>query len=163
MFKFKKMKKEVEATIHRIENTLSGQPWYGKSIFTILDEVNADKAKAQLGGSSHSLLDILYHMNTWADFTLKRIQKDSSYDLKQAEALDWRTIDAKLHSWKKGLAEFKKIHKQILAELAKKDDDFLLEMVDYRKYNFRFLINGLIEHNIYHAGQIALMNKLPDV
>jgi uncharacterized damage-inducible protein DinB len=157
------MKKEVEATIHRIENTLSGQPWYGKPIFAILQEVNADKAKVQLGGSSHSLLDILYHMNTWAHFTLKRIQKDNSYDLKQAEALDWRTIDNKLHSWKKGLTEYKKTHKLILAELARKDDDFLLEMVDYRKYNFRFLINGLIEHNIYHAGQIALMNNLPDV
>ncbi len=157
------MKNEVSAIINRIENTLHGQPWYGKSILTLLEEVNPDKAKAQLGGSSHSLIDVLYHMITWAEFSLKRIQKDNSFDLKQVEALDWRKIDPKIHTWKKGMTEYKKIHKQIQEELTKKDDDFLLEIVEYRKYNFRFLLNGLMEHNIYHAGQIALLSKLPDV
>ena len=50
--------------------------------------------------------------------------------------------------------------KKIIAGLKKKDDAFLKEIVDYRKYNFRFLINGMIEHNIYHLGQIAYLNKI---
>jgi uncharacterized damage-inducible protein DinB len=157
------MKNEIEALIHRIDNTLSGEPWYGKAILSILEEVDAKKATAHAGGASHSVLEILYHMNTWADFTLKRIEKDKNYDLASAEALDWRKIDTKSHNWKKALTEYKATHKKIIAVLKTKDDDFLLEMVDYRKYNFRFLVNGLMEHNIYHAGQIALMNKLPDM
>jgi uncharacterized damage-inducible protein DinB len=157
------MKNEIEALIHRIDNTLNGEPWYGKAILSILEEVDAKKAAAHAGGSSHSILEILYHMNTWADFTLKRIEKDKNHDLVAAEAMDWRKMDTKLHNWKKALAEYKAIHKKIITILKTKDDDFLLEMVDYRKYNFRFLINGLMEHNIYHAGQIALMNKLPDM
>ena len=76
------------------------------------------------------------------------------------EELDWRAINPKVHSLKKGLAEFKSIHKKIIALLKKKEDSFLEEKVDYRNYNFRFLINGMIEHNIYHLGQIAYLNKL---
>lgn len=66
----------------------------------------------------------------------------------------------KQHTWKKALAEFKSIHKKIVAILNAKDDDFLREIVDYRKYNYRFLLNGMIEHTIYHIGQIAYLNKL---
>lgn len=157
------MKSEVEAIVQRIERVLDGEPWYGKSILTVLEEVDSNKANQHRGGSSHSMLDILYHMNTWAEFTLKRIQKDKSFDLKQAEEMDWRKIDPKIHSWKKGITAFKSFHKEIIAELQKKDDSFLVDMVEFRKYNFRFLLNGLMDHNIYHAGQIAMLNKLPDV
>lgn len=157
------MKSEVESIIQKIERTLYGEPWYGKAIVTILEEVDSHHAHLQKGGSSHTMLDILYHMITWAEFTLKRLQRDDTYDLKKAEEMDWRKIDGKIHTWKKGLAAYKNFHKEIITALQKVDDSFLVDMVDYRKYNFRFLLNGLIEHNIYHAGQIALLNKLPDV
>jgi hypothetical protein len=44
---------------------------------------------------------------------LKRIEKEKINDLAAAEELDWRTINPKLHRWKKGLAEFKAIHKRL--------------------------------------------------
>ena len=101
-------------------------------------------------------------MNVWAEFTLKRLEKDEKHDMSYFEELDWRKIDPKKHTWKKGLAEFKSIHKKIIAILKKRDDAFLKEIVDYRKYNYRFLLNGMIEHNIYHAGQVAHLKKLLD-
>ena len=88
------------------------------------------------------------------------MEKDKIKDLAAAEELDWRIINPKVHSWKKGMSEFKAINKKIIALLNTKDDDFLLEMVDYRKYNFRFLLNGMIEHTIYHLGQVAYLNKM---
>jgi hypothetical protein len=56
--------------------------------------------------------------------------------------------------------QLKEAHEQIINLLRHKDDGFLSEMVDFRKYNFRFLLNGLIQHNIYHLGQIAYVKKL---
>jgi hypothetical protein len=32
--------------------------------------------------------------------------------------------------------------------------------VDERKYNFRKLLHGLIQHDIYHLGQIAYIKKI---
>lgn len=161
------MKREIESVIKRLETVNSGEPWFGRSVYSLLEEVNGRKVYInptnQAGGpdsSEHSLIEIFYHMITWSDFTLKRIEKDKINDLAAAEKLDWRIIDPKNHNWKKGLAEFKTTHKKIIALLKKEDDDFLNQIVDYRKYNFRFLINGMIEHNIYHAGQIVYLNKL---
>lgn len=157
------MNKDVLSIIKRLENTHTGEPWFGRSVSALLADVDAKKAAVQKGGSSHTMLDILWHMNTWAAFTLDRIKKEKNFDLKKAEDLDWRKVDPKTDTWKKALAEYEKLHKSIIKELQAKDDDFLLEIVEYRKYNFRYLINGLIDHNIYHAGQIALLNKIPDV
>lgn len=154
------MTREIQSIINRIENVNIGEPWFGRAAFVILEEVDAKKVYTKPNNTEHSLIELFYHMITWADFTLKRIEKDKINDLAAAEELDWRIINPKVHTWKKGLAEFKAIHKKIIALLNRKDDDFLLEIVDYRKYNFRFLLNGMIEHTIYHLGQVAYLNKL---
>lgn len=154
------MNKELQSIIRRIENVNSGEPWFGRAVFVILEEVDAKKVSIKPNGTEHSMLELLYHMITWADFTLKRMEKNNKMDLSTFEKMDWRELNPKLHSWKKALAEFKAINKKIIALLDKKDDDFLLEIVDYRKYNYRFLLNGMIEHSIYHLGQVAYLNKM---
>ena len=154
------MNKETQSIIRRIENVNSGEPWFGRAVFVILEEVDAKKVSIKPNGTEHSMLELLYHMITWADFTLKRLEKNNKMDLSTFEKKDWRELNPKLHSWKKALAEFKAINKKIIALLDKKDDDFLLEIVDYRKYNYRFLLNGMIEHSIYHLGQVAYLNKM---
>jgi uncharacterized damage-inducible protein DinB len=153
------MNKEIQSIITNLEKVNTGQPWYGRAVYEMLDEIDPAIVYKK-PNKQHSLAELLYHMITWADFTLHRLKGDKEKDMAVFEELDWREIDPKIHTWKKGLAEFKAIHKEIIELLNEKDDAFLKEMVDYRKYNFRFLLNGLIQHNIYHIGQVAYVKKL---
>lgn len=154
------MNNELQSIISSLQNVLSGHPWYGRSVDEILREVDETKVYINPNDNSHSLIDLLYHMITWAEFTQKRIEKDTLQDLAAFEATDWRAIDPAVHTWKKGVTALKASHQKIIALLQSKDDAFLEETVDYRKYNFRFLLNGLIQHNIYHLGQVAYVSKL---
>lgn len=154
------MNKEIQSIIRNLENTLDGTPWYGRSVYAILREVDSSIAYKKPTSGSHSLIELLYHMLTWAEFTLKRIEKDKINDLAAFEKIDWREIESKIHDWDEGLGAFIAAHQQIIALLATKGDTFLNETVDYRQYNFRFLLNGLIQHNIYHLGQVAYLKKL---
>lgn len=154
------MNKEIKNIINSLQNVNSGEPWFGRAVYEILDEVSTSICFIKPNNTEHSLIELLYHLVTWADFTLKRIEKDTINDLAAAEELDWRIIDPKKHSWKKGVAEFKTIHQKIIALLNTKDDTFLQEKVDYRRYDFQFLLTGLIQHNIYHLGQIAYLKKM---
>jgi uncharacterized damage-inducible protein DinB len=153
------MDKEIKSIIRNLEITLEGEPWFGRPINEILREVDPTVASRNPAAGAHSMVELLYHMNTWASFTLKRIEKDKINDLAAFEKLDWREIDPQIHGWEEALSEFIAIHQEIVAQLQTKDDSFLDEKVDYRNYNFRFLINGLIQHNIYHIGQIAYVKK----
>jgi len=108
------MDNEIQSIIRRIENVNSGEPWFGRAVYSILEEVDAKKVYI----------------------------KPNNTD------------------WKKGVTELKAIHEKIIVLLNKEDSDFLEQKVDFRNYNFRFLINGMIGHNIYHLGQIAYVKKL---
>jgi uncharacterized damage-inducible protein DinB len=154
------MNKEIQTIITNLDQVLNGQPWYGRPVYEILEEADGDIQYIKPNSNSHSLIDLLYHMVSWAEFTQKRIEKEQIENLAVFEALDWRQIDPDAHDWQKGLAALKASHNKIIELLQTKDDAFLEEKVDYRKYNFRFLLNGLIQHNIYHLGQIAYVSKL---
>jgi len=153
------MNKELQSIISNLERVNTGTPWYGRPVFDILDEIDPSIVYKR-PNKQHSLAELLYHMITWADFTLHRVKGDKEKDMTAFEKLDWRKIDPRVHTWEKGLKKFKDIHKEIVELLNQEDDTFLKGVVDYRNYNFRFLLNGLIQHNIYHLGQVAYVKKL---
>lgn len=144
----------------RLDNTLNGDPWFGRSARSLLQEIDPELVFRHPGNNGHSIAELLWHMITWAQFTLDRLEKKQEPDMAAFESLDWRNIDHDIHSWEKGLKEFDSVYKKIIRQLKTKEDAFLKEKVDYRSYNFQFLLNGLIEHTIYHLGQIALIHKL---
>ena len=155
------MNKEVLSIIKNFETTLTGQPWFGRAVYEILQEVDVSKVNIKPNGSDHSMIVLLWHMNTWAEFVLASLENKTADEMKAIEANDWREIDPKVHTWKKGLEQLKATHNNIIEILSKKEDSFLSEIVPTRKFNFRFMLNGLIQHNIYHLGQIAYVKKMP--
>ena len=40
------------------------------------------------------------------------------------------------------------------------DDQKLKEKVGGRNYDFFYLLHGIIHHDVYHLGQIAILKKL---
>lgn len=154
------MQTRIRNIIQNLDTTMYGQPWFGRSFMSIAREVDPEIGFEKPVGHAHSLLDLLYHTLTWSDFTLKRLEKDPHHDLHSFEKIDWRVIDPADNNWGKGLALLDASTRSILSNLQKQDDDLLDQKVEFREYNFDFLLNGLIQHNIYHLGQIAYLHKL---
>ena len=153
------MHNETEAIAADLQTVLSGQPWYGKSFSDLLNEVAEEKFYRKPNDASHSVADLLYHMITWAEFTKYRLEKKRQ-DMNEVEAMDWREIDPAVHTKEQGIAQFSACVHAIIELLKGRDDKMLEEKVDYREYNFRYLLNGLIQHTVYHLGQVAYVNKL---
>jgi len=155
------MSKETQYIINSFESTLSGQPWFGRGIYEILEEVDEAKTNEKPNDNSHSLIELLWHMNTWAEFVLGSLENRSVEQMKAIQDNDWRTIDPKVHTWKNGIEQLRTIHQKIMELLEHKtDDDFLSDIVPTRQFNYRFMLNGLVQHNIYHLGQIAYVRKM---
>jgi DinB superfamily len=126
----------------------------------LVNEIDESKISVKPNTTEHSLLELLWHMNTWAEFTLAHLENRSADELTAIEQNDWRTINPEKHNWKKVMEQLKSIHEKIIVILKQKEDVFLKEPVPGREFNFRFMLNGLIQHNIYHAGQIAYIKNL---
>lgn len=112
---------------------------------------------------SHSIAELVYHMVTWRDFTVSRLQPEEGKSSAYFEKMDWRTLDHdKVETWTHGLQLLEKSQQRLIATMEKFNDSILAEPVDERKYNFRTLLYGVVHHDIYHAGQIAYAWKLLD-
>lgn len=155
------MNKEVQSIIASLRETLDGDPWYGRSIDAIFKEVDPTSVFINPEEKGHAIIELLYHMITWAGFVQSRLEdEDPQKNTAAFEAIDWREIDPTVHTWKNGVQELKATHEKIIELLQSKNDDFLASPVRERKYNMGYLLRGLIQHNIYHLGQIAYVKKL---
>jgi uncharacterized damage-inducible protein DinB len=150
---------KIQSISRRFATVLQGQPWYGTAVYTTLQQVNPEKVYKKTGASPHSIIDILYHMITWTEFAVNRVEKERVNDLSYSEKMDWRDIDPAIHTWENAMTDFKALNDRLLQLLQTKEDAFLNETVDYRNYNFKVLLLGLADHHIYHIGQIALLKN----
>lgn len=154
------MNQEIQYISRMLKEAYDGEPWHGRSIKSLLEEVTPAVGLRKPGANSHSIAELVYHMVTWRDFTISRLQPDGK-ELTYFEENDWRKLD--LHdetTWHHGLRLLEESQQRLLAVLEQFQDSILAEKVAERKYDFRFLLYGIVQHDVYHAGQIAYAMKL---
>ena len=61
------------------------------------------------------------------------------------------------------LADVRRTHEELASAVAALPDARLDEMVPGKEgahYTFYYMLHGLVQHELYHAGQIALLKKM---
>lgn len=154
------MNTAIQQIIDRLKEILNGQPWYGRSVYGVLDEVDPTVVFVNPDEKGHAMIELLYHMITWAQFLQNNLEENPVKDMVYYEKFDWREIDPTMHTWRNGVKEFKAINKKILELLQTKNDDVLERPVAHRTYNMGYMLKGYLDHNIYHLGQIIYVKKL---
>lgn len=145
----------------KFKTIYDGSPWYGDSIKSILKKIDHEKALVKADENTHSIAELVSHMIAWREFMLKRLKGDNHFDVSQENSFDWKRIDSnKKTAWQSLFKALGKNQQEILSSLEKLDDDFLESPVAKRKYKMSYLIEGVIQHDLYHIGQISLLFKL---
>ena len=159
MLNFRKKNAEILLLVDQLTEIYEGEPWHGKGVRAILNSVDENIVFEKPSGQ-HSILELVWHMMNWKDFTLNRLIK-SDKELQHFEEADWRSLDHNDKSlWEKGLKRFWEVHQQFMDELKKQDDKLLDLAVQGRKYSYRKLLNGISHHDVYHSGQIIYIQKM---
>ena len=151
---------EIQNLRYTLQQLLWGEPWYGPPATEILALISGADCYAHIASHVHSPIELLYHMNSWATFTLRWIENDPTLRPEDLESMDWIVIDPEKHNWEDGMARFWQTHDMVLDKLDKKPDGWLDCRVPFKTYDFRFLLGGLIQHNVYHLGQLVLLARL---
>ena len=153
------MTNELKMYAAQLNENFTGEPWFGRNIQVILKEINEDIASQKPNGQ-HSILELLYHMINWRLFTINRLEK-SSATVKSFEENDWQVLDHQDKSlWQKGIDQLNDTQQRLLNLINTMKDEDLQSPVHERDYENRTLINGIIQHDIYHLGQIAYIKKM---
>jgi uncharacterized damage-inducible protein DinB len=149
--------------LHRITSllraTFEGEPWHGPSVKSTLKEITASQASDRPLSACHTIHELISHMTAWRTFTSEKLSGQGEYDITTSEQ-DWpATVNDSEDAWQQTLLKLENSQQQLLAALSKATDDKLRETVLGRKYDFYFLLHGIIQHDLYHLGQIAMLKK----
>lgn len=153
------MNKEVKYISKQLEIIYSGQPWFGRPVKEVLSEIDSTMASKKPNGQ-HSILELLYHMINWREFAISRLQPGNDKTSTYFEEHDWIQLD---HSdktlFEKGLQLLENSQQLLVRLLGTIDDEVLGTQVSDTEYNYRFMLHGILQHDIYHLGQIAYIKK----
>ncbi|MGD9723934.1 MAG: DinB family protein [Pirellulales bacterium] len=150
--------REVELIAKQIERTFSGPAWHGPSVEQVLQGVDAKTACAASPGGDHTLWQIVDHMAFWEAAVLRWL----SGELVQPKDEDsWSAVsDASEAAWQATLAQLRRGHQQLLDVVRSLDDGRLKEKLFDDMPSVYGILHGVAQHNVYHAGQIALLKKI---
>jgi hypothetical protein len=148
---------EIERILQHYDGVLNGNAWHGDPVWQILDGISAQQAAARLLPSAHTIWEIVMHMTFWEGVVTQRLAG------KRAGLVDELNFPAmpavSEENWRKTLDDFRASNQSFRAALAKLDPARLNDLTAAGKRTYYGEAHGIIEHHVYHLGQIALLKK----
>jgi uncharacterized damage-inducible protein DinB len=155
------MKKEINNYISEFGTIYNGEPWYGKSLMAIINSADAKNVFKKQKSDSHSIYEITHHLFAWRDLLAKRLNGDAKASIKMNSKEDWSPLpkEQTAATWKELIKKLEQNQQELIESLPKWDDEALEKNFAGTNYSLRIFLNGQIQHDIYHIGQIALAIK----
>ena len=148
----------VEFLADQLRRAHEGQAWHGPALREILTGVTAAAASARPIPEAHTIWELAQHIAAWLGAVGRRLQGES---VELPETEDWPPVrDTSEAAWLKTLADVDQETKRLQEAIAKLPEDALRKGVPGGNYSVRFMLEGVVQHHLYHAGQIALLKKL---
>ena len=155
---------EAERIADQLERSFRGDPWYGASVVSVLDGVTAEEALAHPIAGAHSIWELVLHVTGWKREVLARFRGATAGEPPDG---DWPAPKGRDEAaWRAALAALSAAHEDLLAAVTKSGDAHLDSPVrDERNRELGTglaqwqTLHGVLQHDIYHLGQIALLRK----
>lgn len=149
---------EVKRIAGQLYASLNGPAWHGPSLLEILDGVTADEALRHPVAAAHSMAEIVPHVTAWMSAAERRLAGES---IELEGDADWPPVTDRF-DWSaavQGLRDAADALGVRIRTLA--DDDLTTIRVrsSGHEYSAYVLLHGVVQHNLYHAGQLALLKK----
>lgn len=148
---------EIERIIQQLKAAVEGEAWHGPSVKETLQGITAEQAQAKPIEGAHSIWEIVLHLSGWMKVAIPRMQ---GIKTPLPEQGDWPELrSATAATWNQTLETMQKNYEELRTAISRLGDEDLTKPVfDIPSYNY-VLLHGIIQHNLYHAGQIAVLKK----
>lgn len=153
------MKREIERIRDLIDRVHAGHAWHGPTVTEVLAGVTAEQAAARPIFEAHTIWELVRHMTAWEAVVRRRLEGEEVRDLPDDQ--NWPTIgDTTEDAWVAALDEYERGHRKLRQALSRLSDGDLGKPAPGQETSVYVMLHGIIHHNLYHAGQIALLKKV---
>ena len=149
---------EAAGIAGQLRRAFDGSAWHGPAVLELLADVDAATAAARPIADGHSIWELLLHIAVWDNAGMVRLtgKKWQPTGVANFPAMPPRPTEA---AWHKAVAATKRTHEKLVKTVAALPESRLRDRVPGKRYDFYHMFHGIAQHELYHAGQVALLKK----
>ncbi len=148
---------EAARIADQLRRAFDGSAWHGPALLELLEDVDAVAATATPLKEVHSIWELVLHVAAWDAAARRRLRGEKT----QPTGLDNFPLAPKptAANWQRAVREVAQTHRELVKTVEVLPDSRLWERVPGKRYDFYHMLHGVAQHELYHAGQIAILKK----
>ena len=157
------MKKKAAGTSEAIRiadqlrRAFYGSAWHGPAVLELLERVDAATAAEKPLADVHSIWELLLHVEVWDRAAMVRL---GGAKCQPQGADNFPPVrNATEEEWRKAVASAKRTHETLTKTVKGLSESRLRDRVPGKRYDFYHMLHGIVQHELYHAGQMAILRK----
>ena len=152
------MSSELERLEDQLRRAFEGEAWHGPSVLEALAGVTPESAAAHPVPEAHTIWELTLHLAGTYRLVLRRLDGE---DAQLSPEQDWPPVPAPTEAhWREAVQALVELNRRVREAVLRFDparlDQPLSAGAPYTAY-MQFI--GITQHDLYHAGQIAMLKK----
>jgi uncharacterized damage-inducible protein DinB len=150
---------EIGRILDQLKRAYEGNAWHGPSVREVLAGVTAEQAHARPLPNAHSIWELVQHIAVWENVGRRRLEGDRA-EINISSPEDWPPADdISEDAWEQAKAALDRGHEALSTAIARLDESLLDQPIMEGLSSAYVTLHGVIQHDLYHAGQIAMLKK----
>lgn len=159
------MKNEAARLVDQFERAHDGDAWHGSPITSILEGVTYEQAARRPPGGAHSIWELVLHVTGWRNEIAKRATGKPAGEPPEG---DYPPVgEPTAERWRAALAALDASHENLVKAVRGMNDDLMLTPTNDARnrplgtgVSYYEMLHGIVQHDAYHSGQIAILKKV---
>jgi len=148
---------ELERVVDLLDRAGGGDAWHGPSVAAVLSTLTAAQAALRPLPNGHTIWELALHIAVWDRVVARRLAGER---VEPTPAEDWPSPGQPTDDeWERTLTGLREARAVLRASILAFDARRLGETAPGGNYSVYVMMHGVIQHDLYHAGQIALLRK----
>jgi uncharacterized damage-inducible protein DinB len=149
---------EIQRIEDQLRRAFEGNAWHGPAVRELLADVTAAQAARGPLPNAHSIWEVALHMATWESVVRRRLQGETVANLPTEQ--DWPPVlDTSEAAWRQAVRDLEQANHDLRTAIAQSTEARLTDMAPGKDHSVYVMLHGIIQHDLYHAGQIAILKK----
>jgi uncharacterized damage-inducible protein DinB len=145
--------------LDQLKRAYEGNAWHGPAVKEVLAGVTAGQAHARPLRNAHCIWELVRHIAVWEDVGRRRLEGDRA-QIEISSPEDWPPPeDTSEAAWEQAKAALDRGHQALVEAIARVPESRLDEPIFEGMSTVYVTLHGVVQHDIYHAGQIAMLKK----
>jgi uncharacterized damage-inducible protein DinB len=140
------------------QSIYNGNPWLEVTLAHTLENVTAEQAYRKINPNLNTIWEIVNHLIQWRRNILRRMQGETVTTPDHNYFVP--ILDSSEASWEQSLQSLGKSQELWDAFFEDFDDQDFEKIYVNNGHTYYEHIHGIIQHDVYHLGQIVILKKL---